>query len=298
MFRSPVLAEIQRLDPVRDHQRIVLLCCRVDFPWDMTRSLEFALFRTFCVPSISALLDRTKEFERRSQKRYDDTDIIISELMEHGYDSERGRAALARMNAIHGRFKIRNEDFLYVLSTFVFEPIRWNARFGWRRMTEKERLAQFLFWRAAGERMHIKDIPAGYDEFERYNIEYERANYRFTEANRRVGIAVRELFKSWFPRPAHPVVERAIHAFLDDRLIETFGFPQPSAFSRRALEAALKLRARALRVVPRRRHPLLRTEMKQPTYPHGYQIEKLGPPEDQERGSTDTRGGCPGRTDH
>jgi len=32
------------------------------------------------------------------------------------------------------RFQISNEDFLYVLSTFVFESIRWNARFGWRRI--------------------------------------------------------------------------------------------------------------------------------------------------------------------
>jgi hypothetical protein len=30
----------------------------VVFPWDLTRSLELALLKTFCVPSISALLDR------------------------------------------------------------------------------------------------------------------------------------------------------------------------------------------------------------------------------------------------
>ena len=54
MFRSPVLAEIENLDPVRDHQRITFLCCRVDFPGDATRALEFALFRTFCVPAISS----------------------------------------------------------------------------------------------------------------------------------------------------------------------------------------------------------------------------------------------------
>ena len=124
MLRSPVLPEIETLDAVRDHQRITFLCCRVDFPWDTTRALEFALFRTFCVPAISALLGKTQEFGKRAQKRYDDTDIIVSEMMEHGYDSERGRAAIARTNALHGRFKIRNEDFLYVLSTFVFVPRR------------------------------------------------------------------------------------------------------------------------------------------------------------------------------
>src|SRR5204863_5846581 len=102
MPRSRVLGEIQRLDPVTDHQRIVFLSTRFDFPFDTTRALEFALFRTFCVPAISALLDRTGEFSRRAQKRYDDTDIIVSELMEWGYDSEPGKAALRRMNQLHG----------------------------------------------------------------------------------------------------------------------------------------------------------------------------------------------------
>ena len=32
------------------------------FPWDITRSLELALLKTFCLPSISGLLQRTGEF--------------------------------------------------------------------------------------------------------------------------------------------------------------------------------------------------------------------------------------------
>ena len=91
MQRSTVLEQIRALDPERDHQRIVFLGPLVDFPFDTTRALEFALFRTFGVPRISGLLDQTGEFRAAPQKRYDDTDIIVSELMEHGYDSERGR---------------------------------------------------------------------------------------------------------------------------------------------------------------------------------------------------------------
>jgi hypothetical protein len=98
MSRNRILDEIRRLAPERDDQRIVYLSTCYDFPFDTTRALEFALFRTFAVPSISALLDRTGEFQNRAQKRYDDTDIIVSELMERGYDSDRGRRALRRMN--------------------------------------------------------------------------------------------------------------------------------------------------------------------------------------------------------
>src|SRR5437660_5346349 len=168
-----ILDQIRALDPRGEHQRIVFLSTRFEFPFDTTRSLEFALFRTFCVPSVSALLDKTGEFSQRAQKRYDDTDIIVSELMEWGYDSERGKAALRRMNQLHGRFQIANADFLYVLSTFVFEPIRWNERFGWRLMCEHEKLAMFHFWCEVGRRMNIKDLPESYQQFERYNIDYE-----------------------------------------------------------------------------------------------------------------------------
>ena len=105
MPRPTILEQIQQLDPVTDHQRIVFLSTRYDFPFDTVRALELALFRTFCVPSIALLLDRTGEFQSRAQKRYDDTDLIVSEMMDHGYDSERGKAALRRMNQIHGRFE-------------------------------------------------------------------------------------------------------------------------------------------------------------------------------------------------
>ena len=126
--------------------------------------------------------------------------------------------------------------------------------------------------------MNIRDIPVGYDDFERFNKEYEREHYRFTEANRRVGAATRELFASWLPRFLAPVVRSAIYALLDDRLIESFGFPQPSQLMRRLVPGALRLRARFVRLLPPLKEPRLRTDMGHPTYPQGYVIEHLGPP--------------------
>jgi mpaB/rubber oxygenase-like protein len=255
MSRYAVFHAIQKLDPEKDHQRIVFLSSCYDFPFDTTRALEFALFRTFCVPSIAALLDRTGEFQKRPQKRYDDTDIIVSELLEWGYDSDRGRRAIRRMNQQHGRFAIANEDFLYVLSTFIYEPIRWNEHFGWRLMSETERLAYFYFWREVARRMNIKDIPPDYTTLERFNRDYERQHYRFTAANQRVGVATRELFVSWFPRLLSPLVRSAIYSLLDDSLIDAFGFPRPSRFMRYFVPGALRLRGALAGWLPPRRHP-------------------------------------------
>jgi hypothetical protein len=272
------LDEILTLDPAKDYERIVFLDSAYEFPFDTTRALEFALFRTYAVPSIGALLAQTGEFTGYPQKRYDDTDLILSTIYEQGISSEHGRAAIRRMNQLHGRFSISNEDFLYVLTTFVFEPIRWNARYGWRKLTEQERLAAFYFWRELGRHMNIKNIPNTYEELERYNVEYERNNFRYTEAGHRVGAATVDLFLSWFlPKALRPLAAPFVYAMLDDPLLEAFGFPKPPTVLRALVRGGLVLRGKVLRFFPARQRPRLRTEMRHRTYPKGYKVEELGP---------------------
>lgn len=265
-------------DPKRDCAQIARQIGTVAFPWDTTRSLELALFRTFASPRIGGLLHRTGEFEARAQKRYDDTDLIVSEIVEHGFDSERGRRAIARMNVLHARFHIANEDFLYVLSTFVFEPIRWNARFGWRRLTDTENLGWFWFWRAIGERMQIRDLPDDFARFENFSRAYEAEHFRFTEANQRVALATRDMFAGWFPQLLRPLVRRSIHGLLDAPLRVAFGLPPPPRWLVGATQIAMRARAVALHWLPKRRRPVLRTQMARADYPQGYRIESLGPP--------------------
>jgi hypothetical protein len=278
MKPSPAVREILELDPERDCQRIVYLDTVYEFPFDTTRSLELALFRTFGSPTISSLLDSTGEFARRAQKRYDDTDLILSTIAESGYESEEGKHAIRLMNRMHRRFEIANEDFLYVLSTFVLEPIRWNERFGWRPLVEQERHAAFHFWRAVGKRMAIAEIPARYEELQRFNEEYERARFRYAESNARVAAASRDMFLAWFPGVPKRFGTLAIAAVMDDRLREAIGFPRPSRALVRAVESALRTRATAARLLPPRRRPKLRTRLARRTYPHGGRLAEVRPP--------------------
>ena len=269
---------VTSLDPVADCQEIVFVSGAYDFPWLGMRALEFALFRTYAIPSVSRLLDQTKQFERYGQKRYDDTALIIAEIVENGFDSERGRVALRRMNQIHGRFEISNDDYLYVLSTFIYEPIRWNARFGWRRLTAIEREASFNFWVNVGKRMNIREIPATYDAFEAFNLRYEREHFRYTDANARVGGATVRVFARWYPAPLRPLVRLGIYALLDEPLRAAFGFPKPQPVIRWLATRGLLLRAFALRRLARpRKKPWRFTQARNRTYRQGYDIERLGP---------------------
>ena len=277
MRESRYLREIRRLNPVDDHSRIVYLDTCFEFPWDTTRSLELALFRTFAVPSIAAVLDTSGEFGRAPQKRYDDTDLILSTIVEAGYASEQGKEAIRRMNRIHGRFEISNDDFLYVLSSFVFEPIRWNARFGWRPLVETEKRATFEFWREVGRRMAIKEIPESYAELEAYNEEYERRHFRRTEQSERVGRATRDMFLAWFPWLPRRLGAQAIYALMDDRVLDAFALPHPPRALRTTVEASLRIRARLVALLPSRRRPRLRTRRRTRTYGREWQLEELGP---------------------
>lgn len=276
--RFDVLQTIEQLDPERDHQRIVHLSFGYEFPWDSIRALEIALYRTYCVPSISALLDRTGEFRNNTQRRYDDTSILVAEMCEWGYEKGRGREALERMNWAHGHFKIANDDFLYVLSTFIYEPVRWIDAFGWRPTSTHERLGYYCFWREVGKRMGIVDIPPSYEAFEEWSRDYERRHFRFAETNQRVGTATRELFVAWFPRLLAPFVRYGIYAMLDEEMITSFGFPKPLPLSRPLLRRLLRLRGQAVRWLPPRRTPHFFTDDRNRSHPEGYRISQLGPP--------------------
>ncbi|MEZ5584852.1 MAG: oxygenase MpaB family protein [Candidatus Competibacteraceae bacterium] len=279
MGKFDVLKEIERLDSRAGLPAYPsYLSFGYEFCWDSTRALELALYRTYCVPSISGLLDLTGEFVRRPQRRYDDTAILIAEMCKWGYEHGRGKEALERVNWIHSHFSISNNDFLYVLSTFIYEPIRWIDRFGWRPTCHNEKLGYYYFWRAVGTRMGIRDIPPTFEVFEQWARAYERSTFRYTPTNRNIGTATRDLFAAWYPRPLAPVVRFAIYALLDETMLDAFRFPHPHPATRRLITGILKLRGRIVRWLPTRRRTNFFVDRPNRTYLSGYTLDSLGPP--------------------
>lgn len=178
---------------------------------------------------------------------------------------------------MHGRFPIANRDFIYVLTTFVFEPIRWIERFGWRALTENEKRAIFNYYRELGRRMNIADIPEDFAALDRYNREFERNRFRFAETNGHIGGITRDLLLSFYvPWFLIPITRPFAHALMDEPLLKAMGFAEPPALVRQMMTGALKLRGRLIRWLPERRQPRLLTKVRRPTYPEGYEIEELG----------------------
>lgn len=268
---------IASLDPSADCQKIAFLLTTCEFSWDIERALEFALFRTYALPSISGLLSHTGEFTCRPRKRYDDSELILSEILENGFDSDRGRTALVRLNEMHGCFRIANEDMLYVLSTFVFEPFRWLERFGRRPMTEHEKTAWFNYQRELGQRMNISDIPHDRAGLEAVNLQVEASRFRYDDSNHAIGAVTRDLLLGFYiPRSLFRIGRPVAHTFMDPPLLRAMGFPAPSLWLRKTVMAGMRLRRAVLRRLPPRRQPRCLTKVRRPTYPEGYRVEELG----------------------
>ena len=267
------------LDPLADHEQVYRITVRHEFPWDMSQALSFALFRTYAVPSIGVLLHDTGEFTGRTQKRYDDTVLLLDEIGEHGFASPRGRAALRRVNRMHAMYDISQADLRYVLATFVGVPIRWLDEHGWRPMTEREKVASATYYRRLGRHLGITDTPETWPEFLRLMDDYEAAHFAHDPRAAAVARATLELMATFPPNHRAParVVIRFSRALMDDHLLDAFRFPRPTAAERRLARAVLQARAAWLRRRPPRLEPVHARDVGNiRSYPDGYDIAALG----------------------
>ena len=279
MGRFDVLRRIEQLDPARDFAEIYRLMGTMEFPWDMTQALSFALFRTYAVPTIGALLARTGELTERTQKRYDDTVLILDTVLEHGTDSAEGRTAIRRMNQMHRSFDISNDDLRYVLATFVVTPMRWVDAYGWRRMTEIERIASANYYRDLGRHMGIRDVPDTWQGFSRLLDAYERDHFGLDPGGRTVAEATLALLATFPPNDKLPVgvVRRISLATMDAGLLDAFAFPHPGRMTRALVRTGLKARGRVVRFLPARTRPYFARQLPQiRSYPAGYSVADLG----------------------
>jgi hypothetical protein len=271
------LAEIRTLDPYddADRDRIVTLTARHDFPWDFDQGTAIAFLRDYGVPSIARLLDQTKQFEGDGIKRYDDTLIFQEEAVADGVDSPRAKAAVDRLNRIHGHYAIPNHEFQYVLATTLVGPVRWIEKYGWRRLDPVELVALTRFTTRFGELMNITGLPDTYDGYLQLLVDYEREHFRLDPANTRVTEATIRIGRRTAPWYLRPAFRRVSIALMDEPLREALGMPAQPRWLVAAVDLGLRARATVLRYLAAPR--VAPYERVHPTYPNGYRLDQIGP---------------------
>ncbi|KAF9140438.1 hypothetical protein BG015_001668, partial [Linnemannia schmuckeri] len=261
-----------------------------DFPYVNVISLEFALFKTYVIPSISKILAATKQFATQCPKQADDTGLLLSEmtetykrqvyrrmtegkedLEEDLKDVRREQLALEKLNFIHGHYPNRQEDYLYTLALSVLEPVSWINRLEWRQITDLEKNALLAVWTIHGQNMKIESILETFDELAQWSENYEHENMVYAPSN--VAIAQPPASSSQkHPRhctpsaaisshPSSPTVFAPLRRFF----IQYFLLPKRYPNFRTALRANNQGK-----FVPR-------WNKYTPVYPDRYHIEDLGP---------------------
>ena len=265
------------LDPETGFVEIYRNVVMYEFPWDMNQALSFALFRTYAVPGIGRLLDRTGAFTREVQKRYDDTALLLEPPTRLGFDHPESRAAIRRINTMHRAYDIPDHEFRYVLSTFVVVPKRWLDAYGKRPLTATELEASVHYYRTLGRHMNIRDVPETYAGFEELMDSYEAEHFGYDEGARRVADATLALMQTFYARAVQKPAGLFAKALMDQPLREAFRYDAPPAAVQQASRAALRARGLALRAFPARKSPKRIEDISWiRSYPDGYDLEKLG----------------------
>lgn len=268
------LRRIQALDPEASFEEIASLVARHEFPWDYVQGTSIAFMRDYGVPSISRLLHRTGEFERHGVKRYDDTILIGQESTIDGIDSERGHAAVRRLNKIHGHYDIPNDEFAYVLATTIVGPVRWISEYGWRQLDPHELVAITRLTTRFGELMGIRGLPSTYDGYLQLLLDYERTHFSPDPANTALAEASIDIARAVAPLPVRPLVRRVTIALMDAPLREALLLPAQPRWLVSLVRRSLRARALLLRFAGPRNTPYLHRAV---TYPDGHRLSDLGP---------------------
>ncbi|KAH8682555.1 hypothetical protein BX600DRAFT_485795 [Xylariales sp. PMI_506] len=249
---------------VLDAHHIIKELATLEFPSFLVTALQFGLFKTYGVESISRLLLATRNLTDpvASLKRYEDTAVIIGEFTANPPDSARANASIARMNWLHSKYvasgQISNADLLYTLSVFVVEPERFMRLYEWRPLNEMERCAYGVFWKSIGDAMgikyegylsktHWKDGLDWADDVAQWAKAYEIVSFKPSVVSNKPARTLIPMITYWVPKPLKAFVNECVVVLLGDRVREAFMLPEPGIGAAATVYVALNVRKLFLR---------------------------------------------------
>ncbi|KAL4883215.1 streptococcal 67 kDa myosin-cross-reactive antigen like family-domain-containing protein [Aspergillus karnatakaensis] len=243
-------------------QKLMLV---MEFPSASLKALQFALFRTYGIPTISSLLLKTSQFSNpaTSFKRYADTGALIGQFMAFEPSSERAQTAIARTKFLHVGYrasgKILESDMLYTLSLFALEPIRFIDLFEWRSLSDLEQCAIGTYWKSLGDALEISfaDLPSGphafrdglhfLEELRAWSLKYEEDYMKPSPENKEVADKTMDVLVYAMPRFLKPVGVNFAACVMDDRLREAMMYQRPPAIYNAIFSSLVSVRKFYLR---------------------------------------------------
>jgi len=266
--------QLETLDPLAERDRIHHALSST-FRSE-ARVLELlSINRVAVAGPLAGFVRSTREAESNGVARFYDTFTLFANYFEWGRDSKRGRAAIRRMNEIHGRYTIPNEGMKYVLLQMAFTWLDGADRIAHRPILTVERRGFFHAVVEMGRDMHIEDIDHDYDAMVAWFRAFNRAHAEFAPFKRDF---FETIVDRSVPTDVPAVLRRALHAAarvaMDEDYRSALGYEDPSpadGSSVRSVFSALGTAASALPYTP-----FLRSLQNNPARRGDQRPERLG----------------------
>lgn len=260
MSRRPgykwIAAEIERLDPETDYERIWALSTTYyvnDFMMNFLYTVGFPHF--ILPPHGGQTVGRrnTGPLITQPQKRERDTVHHFWTWFEHGPSSEHTRASVGQVNRLHAGIAKKypgnyahNDDFVYTLCWIAAYMHNLRVQIGLPGYTRNQQIAAHrhwrematLFWTEIGE---VTDFPEDFAGMLEYMADYEAVDHPWTREGADCTRAVVDQFADrWFPRGFHFAGRALIHSFFDEPVRRVHRTPVPSRGTVKVMEFGLK----------------------------------------------------------
>ncbi|WP_280230240.1 hypothetical protein [Nocardia cyriacigeorgica] len=248
-------AEIERLDPEVDSERIVrLTSCRLLPKSLLVVHLFYTVgFIRFAGPPVSAeSVDRdgTGMLYEHGFRRADETMFHLSSWIDDGVSSPTSLESLDYVRNWHSgvarNWPTPMHTFRHSAAVFTLIYDRLLRRIaGAPGLSDIERRAQLIHWRSVSGRLGVADIPRTWHDMEQLLESYEHGpEFGYSPAGQRLANALIDQFANrWFPRPLRWFGRRLVVAFSEEHVIDTLGIPRPpivfTAAVRRLARAAV-----------------------------------------------------------
>lgn len=189
-----------------------------------------ALIRMMGISHLVPALYGHSQLATQTHARLSRTRQTLLDLIDHGFDAPPGRAAMQRLRAVHAGLNAAPDDFLYVLSAFFLEPLRWNAAHAGHRFSEAEVQQLLDFWHRVGDEMGLAGRPDTLAGWQAMQAAYESRHLRHTaEGERLAALCLRDVVKLTVPRGTRAAFRWLMLSTMEPRVREVLALPAPPA---------------------------------------------------------------------
>lgn len=225
--RRWVDAEIARLDPETDYERIVHLIANYKLN-DFVMNLNYAtgFMANTVPPGGSEAIYGTGKAEQKPQTRYLDTVKFFWEWFFKGPSSPEVQASLKRLNRLHAHLYDKfpnsfrdNDEWLFTMANLACGADRMRDLVGAPRQPEYVQTAWHHFWRDIAAQMtgpdgNVHSFPETYEGLIALAEDYEARQYEYTPTGRQVAeLMIMQFNERFLPKPLHRIGRTLVLSF-------------------------------------------------------------------------------------